>query len=199
MLSHETAAATRKTGRLCTVALGVMLYANAHIALAGTADSPIASPGNALLDGYLRDTRDPWAPPPAQYRFVVGSSSDANARVDASSSEFLARLRRAFGIDPGHSNDRAHRGEREVLLSNSDALFRARIRLTSGNEQFAFVYADMGARDSALKWQGLAGIRGGHGVDLLGGWRRVTYPVSPGGGFDLLDFNGPYLGATFAW
>jgi hypothetical protein len=61
------------------------------------------------------------------------------------------------------------------------------------------VYADMGARDSALKWQGLAGIRGGHGVDLLGGWRHITYRFSPGTGFDLLDFSGPYLGATLAW
>jgi hypothetical protein len=135
----------------------------------------------------------------AQYRSPVESASGASPPVDASSSDLVARLHHAFGSDLGPSTDRTHQGEREVLLRNSDALIRARVRLTLGKEQLGFVYADMGARDSALKWQGLAGIRGGHGVDLLGGWRHVTYRFSPGIGFDSLDFNGPYLGATLAW
>jgi hypothetical protein len=134
----------------------------------------------------------------AQYRSIARSASGASAPVDASSSDLLARLHHAFGANLRLSSDRAHQAEREVLLSNSDALIRTRVPLTLGKDQFAFVYADMGARDSTLKWQGLAGIRGGHGVDLLGGWRHVTYP-SPGMGVDLLDFNGPYLGATLAW
>jgi hypothetical protein len=83
-------------------------------------------------------------------------------------------------------------------LRNSDAVIRTKLRLTPGKEQFVFVYADMGARDNALKWQALAGLRGGHGVDLLGGWRHVSYGDNAGG-FDLVDFNGPYLGATLAW
>jgi hypothetical protein len=135
----------------------------------------------------------------AQYHSLVGSVSGASAPVDASSSDLLARLKHGFRSDAGLSSDRTHQGEREVLLTNSDALIRARVRLTLGKEQLGFVYADLGARDSALKWQGLAGIRGGHGVDLLGGWRHVTYRFSPDIGFDLLDFNGPYLGATLAW
>jgi hypothetical protein len=214
MLGHETTSAPRKkTGRLCTAAFGVLLWASAHISPAGAADFPNVSPANALLDGYLRDTRDPSAAKSpvaagtpgqsrtlqAQYRFFVRSSFGASAPVDASSSDLLARLHRALGRDLGLPNDRVQQAEREVLLSNSDALIRARVRLTLGNEQFGFVYADMGARDSALKWQGLAGIRGGHGIDLLGGWRHLTYRFTPGIGFDSLDFNGPYLGATFAW
>jgi hypothetical protein len=71
--------------------------------------------------------------------------------------------------------------------------------LALGSEQRAFVYADMGASDSALKWQGLAGIHAREDVDLVGGWRHVTYHFSPGNGFDSLDFNGPFLGATLAW
>jgi len=132
----------------------------------------------------------------AQSHALVGSASGARAPVDATWSDLLARLKHGFGSDLGLSSDRTHQGEREVLLTNSDALIRARIRLTLGKEQLGFVYADMGARDSAVKWQGLAGIRGGHGVDLLGGWRHVSYRFS---GFDELDFNGPYLGATLAW
>jgi hypothetical protein len=56
----------------------------------------------------------------------------------------------------------------------------------------------MGAADSALKWQGLAGIRS-HGLDVLCGWRHVTYHFSPGRGLDSLDFDGPFLGATLVW
>jgi hypothetical protein len=135
----------------------------------------------------------------AQYRSLVRSASATSAPVDASSTDLPARLHYVFGSDLGLSSYRAHQGEREVLLRNSDAFIRARVRLTFGKEQLGFVYADMGARDSAFKWQGLAGIHGGHGVDLFGGWRHVSYRFSPGIGLDSLDFNGPYLGATLAW
>jgi hypothetical protein len=130
---------------------------------------------------------------------VAGSAPGLSAPVDASLSDILARLHYAFGSDLGLSSDRARQGEREVLVRNSDAFVRAKVRLTLGKEWLGFLYADMGAADSALKWQGLAGIPCGHGVDLLGGWRHVTYHFSPGQGFDSLDFNGPFLGATLAW
>jgi hypothetical protein len=110
-------------------------------------------------------------------------------------SDLRSRLHYAFGSDPGLSSERARQGE----LRNADAFVRATLPLTLGKEWLGFVYADMGAADSALRWQGLAGIHGGHGVDLLGGWRHVTYHFSPGIGFDSLDFNGPFLGATLAW
>jgi hypothetical protein len=57
----------------------------------------------------------------------------------------------------------------------------------------------MGAADSALRWQGLAGVRSARGVDLLGGWRHVPCRFSPGRGLDSLEFDGPFLGATLAW
>ena len=106
-----------------------------------------------------------------------------------SPSDILTRLQHAFGTDPRH----------EVLVRNADALLRANMRLSLGEEWLGFVYADMGAVDSALRWQGLAGIRTGHGVDLIGGWRHVTYHFTPGRGFDSLEFDGPYLGAALAW
>jgi hypothetical protein len=135
----------------------------------------------------------------AQYRPVAGSASELSAPIDASLSDLLARFHSAFGSDLGFSSDRARQGDREALVRNSDAFVRAKILLTLGEEWLGFVYADLGAVDSALRWQGLAGIRCGHGVDLLGGWRHVTYHFSPGSGFDSLDFNGPFLGATLTW
>ena len=135
----------------------------------------------------------------AQYRAVGESASNLSAPIDAPRSDFLAKFASAFGSDLGISSDRVRQGDREVLLRNSDAFVRAKIRLTLGEEWLGFAYADLGAVDSALRWQGLAGIRCGHGVDLLGGWRHVTYHFSPGRGFDSLDFNGPFVGATLAW
>ena len=165
-----------------------------HISFDGEAAQPAALTA-AATDGV----RGPASALAAQYRPVVGSAPGLGASVDASFSDLLARLHYAFGSDPGLSNDRARQGEREVLLRNSDALVRAKVGLTLGQESLGFVYADMGAADSALRWQGLAGIRGGHGVNLLGGWRHVTYHFSPGKGVDSLDFAGPFLGATLAW
>lgn len=135
----------------------------------------------------------------AQYPSVAGSTLGLSAPVDATLSDLLTRLHYAFGGDLRLSSDRARQGEREVLLRNSDALVRGNIRLTLGKRWPVFMYADIGAADSTLKWQGLAGIRSSHGLELFGGWRHVTYHFSPGRGFDSLDFDGPFLGATLAW
>jgi hypothetical protein len=165
----------------------------AHVSFDGEAAQPAGPTAGATahVDGWARALV-------AQTRPVTGSAPGLSAPVDASLSDLLARLHYAFGSDLGLSSDRARQGEREVLVRNSDALVRAKVRLTLG-KWLGFVYADIGAADSALKWQGLAGIPCGHGVDLLGGWRHVTYHFSPGQGFDSLDFNGPFLGATLAW
>ena len=88
---------------------------------------------------------------------------------------------------------------RSSSLKNSDAFIRTKVQLTQSKEWRGFLYADIGAADSEFKWQGLAGVHGRRGVDLLGGWRHVTYHFTPGRGFDSLEFDGPYLGAALAW
>ena len=161
-----------------------------HVCLDGGAVQP-ASP-----TAYARGQAGVFA---AQYRPVVGSAPGLTVPRDASLSDLLARLHYAFGSDVGLSSDRARQEESEVLLKNSNAFVRAKIRVTLGRECRGFVYVDVGAADSALRWQGLVGIRGGHGVDVLGGWRHVTYHFNAGSGFDSLDFDGPFLGATLTW
>src|SRR5262245_26540802 len=152
--------------------------------------------------GYFREARG-GASVPAQRTVNFNEIPRPNDGLvyfafagEAPQPAFLAKLHDAFRSDLGLSSDRASQAESEVLLRNSDAFVRAKVRLTLGTKWCGFVYADMGAADSALKWQGAAGIRGGHGVDLLGGWRHVTYHFTPGMGFDSLDFSGPFLGAT---
>jgi hypothetical protein len=188
---------------MSAAALSMLLCASVPATAVAGADSTNALPAGAALYGYLHEARGGAAVQPralaAQYRAVAGSAPGLSAPVDASLSDLITRLHSAFGSDPGLSSDATLQAEREVWVRNSDAFVRAKVRLTLGKEWRGFVYADMGAADSALRWQGLAGIRAGHGVELLGGWRHVTYHFSSGMGLDSLDFVGPFLGATLAW
>ena len=189
---------------MSAAALGMLLYAGAHNTQAAGADSADASPAGTSLYGYFREARG-IAAASAQWTVDFNDNRRATAaRVHiyfdggAAQPAVLAGLHHASG-DLALSSNRAIQGEPEVPLKNSDAFVRAKVRLTLGKNWLGFVYADVGAADSALKWQGLAGIRSGHGVDLFGGWRHITYHFSPGMGFDSLDFKGPFFGGTLAW
>jgi hypothetical protein len=204
MLTCTSTPAT-KTGRISAAALAMLVCVGAHATAPAGADSADALPARAPLYGYFREARG--KAPVRAHRTVnfneirppvddpVPISRDG-ARVQPT---VLARLHYAFASDVALSGERASQSDSAVLMRNSDAFVRAKVRLTLGKKWLGFVYADMGAAESALKWQGMAGVRGGHGVNLLAGWRHVTYHFSPGIGFDSLDFNGPFLGATLAW
>ena len=169
---------------------GAPLYAYFHEPAGGARSAPRPDNSAAHLRGQFRALAAPHRP-------VAGSAPSLDAPVDAPVSELRARLHCAFGGDLVLSGEAAL--DRAVLFGNADAFVQTKMRFALGREQRGFVYADMGAADSALKWQGLAGIHARADVDLVGGWRHVTYRFSPGNGFDSLDFNGPFLGATLAW
>lgn len=190
---------------MSAAALGLLLCVSALTTPAIGADSAAALLVEDQPYGYFREVRVGAALPaqrtvnfneiPRPKDGLVHSGSEG----EAAQPTILARLHYAFGSDLRLSSDRASQGGSEVLLKNSDAFVRAKVRLTLGQKWLGFAYADMGAADSSLRWQGMAGIRGANGVDVLGGWRHVTYHFLPGMGFDSLDFNGPFLGATLTW
>ena len=204
MLTGKSTPAT-ETGRISAAALGTLLCVTAHTTPVTGADSAAVLPASDPLYGYFREAlggASAFGQRTVNFNQVsrpddglVHFAFDGEAQRRA----ILARLHCAFASDLGLSSDCASQGESEVLLRNSDAFVRAKVRLTLGKKWVGFAYADMGAADSSLKWQGMAGIRGGKGVDLIGGWRHVTYHFAPGTGFDSLDFNGPFLGATLTW
>lgn len=202
MLIRRSAAA-RKTGPKTAVALGMLLCAYVHIAPAAGAESVDGLPGSAALYSYYPEAQE-RAPPIAlrtvNFNGIRRPADERALAVDKTvQTAVLARLHHSFASDLDLSSDRVSQGDPAVLLRNSDALVRTKVRLTLGRKWLGFVYVDMGAVDSELRWQGLAGIRGGNGFDLLGGWRHVTYHFSPGMGLDSLAFNGPFVGATLAW
>jgi len=193
-----------KTDALSAVALGMLLCVSAHTTSAASADSADTLPAGGPLYGYSREAPGGGSLAAQQtdrFEAIRHRTNDPAhvLRVDASPADLLARLHYAFGSDLGLASDRARQDESELALRNSDAFAQAQVRLTLSKGWRGFVYADIGATDSELKWQGLAGVHGGLGVDLLGGWRHVTYHFSPGRGFDSLEFNGPFLGAAVAW
>src|SRR6516225_9127092 len=154
---------------ITAAALGMLLSASALATHAAAVDFADVLPASTATPQALA----------AQYRSLAGTPG-IDARLDEPLSHFLARL--------------PEQRDLQLLLRNSDALVRATVRMNLGREWLGFVYADMGATDSAVRWQGLAGVHGGRGLDVLGGWRRVTYRFSPGAGLDSLDFDGPFLG-----
>lgn len=209
-----TSTPATKAGRISAAVLGMLLCASAPTPAAG-ADSADTSPSASPLYGYFREARggasvsmqqtgrvneirrrtdDPAhvsldgeaAQPPG---VIAGATTPVHGQLRALAAQYRPVAESAPGLGD----------EGEVLLRNSDAFLQAKVRLTLSKEWRGFVYADVGAVDSELRWQGLAGIHGWLGVDLLGGWRHVTYRFSPGRGFDSLEFNGPYLAATLAW
>ena len=131
---------------------------------------------------------------PAPHYYPLGAAPGFTAPLDAPLSDPVTRVDCVCLSDLQLSNDRARGNERELLLRNLDSSVRAKLRLTLGKE-WLFVYGDMGPAGSALRYQGLVGIRLGRGANLLGGWRRVTYYYSP----NSLDFEGPFLSAQRAW
>src|SRR5262245_56731430 len=76
------------------------------------------------------------------------TTADTSSPSSASSFSASARYHRLAGV----------RGSDDVLLRNADAIVGARLWLTPGSASRAFVYAEVGATNSTVKWQGLAGI-----------------------------------------
>ena len=197
MLSRTSTSAT-KAGR-AVAALFLLLCAAAYSTPATIGvDAGDGSAAN-LLSGAAAPTRVQWHLLDAQYHPGTAPASTPNAADAAFASDRRVKLRYGVGSDHGLATDRPHPIEGDELVRNSDAILRADVRLTLVNEWRGFVYADIGATDSEVRWQGLAGLHHRLGVDLLGGWRHVTYHFSPGRGLDSLEFKGPFLGAALAW
>jgi len=59
-------------------------------------------------------------------------------------------------------------------------------------------YLDVGAGESDLTWQGMAGL--GYSfdsIDVTGVWRYLDYDLGDSRPIKSIDFNGPAVGVTF--
>lgn len=91
-------------------------------------------------------------------------------------------------------------GSSGVKDTQWDAIVGVKGRATFGADRQWFVpyYLDVGAGDSDLTWQGMAGL--GYSfdsIDVIGVWRYLDYDFGDSTPLKSLDFNGPALGVTF--
>ena len=81
-----------------------------------------------------------------------------------------------------------------------DAIVGVKGRATFGADRQWYLpyYLDVGAGESDLTWQGMAGL--GYSfdsVDVIGVWRYLDYDLGESTPIKSIDFNGPALGVTF--
>jgi hypothetical protein len=93
-------------------------------------------------------------------------------------------------------------GQAEVEVDNWDAIVGAKGRFDIGTRGTWFVpfHADIGAGDSDLTWQLMAGIgyrlASGH---LIAAWRHLDYRFQGDKAIEGASLNGPSIGFVMRW
>ena len=93
-------------------------------------------------------------------------------------------------------------GSRGDSLQNWDAIIGVRGRLAFGERRawFAPYHLDVGAGESNLTWQAMAGIGYSFGWgDVLAAWRYLDYDTKSGETIESLNLNGPLIAVVFRW
>ncbi len=93
-------------------------------------------------------------------------------------------------------------GSAKASLANWDALIGIRGRYAFGAQKVWFVpyHLDVGAGDSDLTWQGIAGL--GYAFrwcEVAAVWRHLYYDLPSDKAISDVGFSGPAVGATFRW
>lgn len=93
-------------------------------------------------------------------------------------------------------------GDAEYSLTNWDLIFGLRGRLGLGAKKVWFIpyYFDIGAGDSDLTWQGVAGLGYAFGWgELVAAWRHLYYDMPSDKAIGDMAFSGPMVGVDFRW
>jgi len=91
-------------------------------------------------------------------------------------------------------------GSSRVKDTQWDAIVGVKGRAAFGREHSWYVpyYLDVGAGESNLTWQAMAGLGYSFGsVDVTGVWRYLDYDLGDSTPIKSIDFSGPALGVTF--
>ncbi|MEO1091364.1 MAG: hypothetical protein AAFX81_12055 [Pseudomonadota bacterium] len=84
--------------------------------------------------------------------------------------------------------------------TNVDAVVGARGRTDLTDRLYLTYYADVGTGQSNLTWQALAGLNYSFKrVDLVGGYRYLSWNFQDRDTFDNLKLHGPFLGVKFGF
>jgi hypothetical protein len=107
-----------------------------------------------------------------------------------------------FSTDIGGVGGPSREGSSEARNHVWDGIGGVRGRINVGRSGRLFIpfYADVGAGQSDLTWQVMAGAGYDFGwAEAVGGWRYLDYDMASDRTIDALTFNGPVVGFTFRW
>jgi hypothetical protein len=133
-------------------------------------------------------------------------ASDPTSKMDLIAGARLLDMKQTLGWEVtgnvGSIPTPGRGGNATAELSNWDAIIGVKGRAVLGESRQWFLpyYVDVGAGESNLTWQAMAGI--GYSFewgDLAGAWRYLDYDMKSGKSIESMTFNGPTIAAVFRW
>jgi hypothetical protein len=134
------------------------------------------------------------------YRIYQSEASNVDLFGGARILQLDTNLDYAFSAPFGPFSGPMQSGGVGASADNVDAIVGVRSRTAFGSERAWFVeyYADVGAGDSDLTWQAFGGLGRSFGpVDVIAGYRHLSYEFGDEARIEDLSFDGPVIGASF--
>jgi hypothetical protein len=138
----------------------------------------------------------------ANFRAVAASGLTLDVFGGARLLDVRGNLDFDFSSNIGPFVGPSRQGSAEARPDNWDGVAGAKGRVALGRSGRFYVpfYIDIGAGQSDLTWQGLAGIAYAfRHVDIVAIWRYLDYELKPDARVESLEFKGPAAGVTFHW
>jgi hypothetical protein len=166
------------------------------ISIGGT-DLPAGASANASYDlkGWAWTLAGTWR-----------VASDPTSKMDVIAGARLFDMKQTLGWEVtgnvGSIPAPGRGGKATAELSNWDAIIGVKGRASLGESRTWFLpwYADIGAGESNLTWQAMAGIGYAFGWgDVVVAWRYLDYDMKSGKKIESMTFNGPAIAAVFHW
>jgi hypothetical protein len=155
-------------------------------------------PPGVTMDGALNIDAWVWTVA-GSYRVYQSSNATVDLFGGARMLNADADLDYAFNVGFGPFSGPLQQGSLSADGENWDAIVGVKGRNTFGAEGQWFVtyYADAGAGDSDLTWQGFAGAGRSFGrYDITAGWRHLEYEFGDEANIENFVFDGPLVGAS---
>jgi hypothetical protein len=134
------------------------------------------------------------------YRIYQSQNSAIDLFGGARVLQLDTNLDYAFNVPFGPFSGPMQTGSAGASMNNVDGIVGVKGRTAFGSDRAWFVqyYADVGAGDSELTWQAFGGVGRSIGpVDLVAGYRHLSYEFGDDSGIEDVSFDGPVIGASF--
>jgi hypothetical protein len=181
-----------------------VMYLNVSGTTSGTRDLTIgggALPAGVTANASLDIKGTVWTLA-GNYRVLTSPDVAFDAFAGARLLSVKENLGWEFSANVGSVTGPGLTGGSEAKVDNWDGIVGVKGRWNFGanREWFVPYYVDVGAGDSNLTWQGIAGI--GYAFkwgEVVAAWRYLDYDMKSGTKIESLNFNGPAIGVAFRW